>query len=80
MTIIICDRCGKKMTEEERDRHSMTISKKAREGSNILVMHCDKLNLMSRGALKTNYEIDLCSSCKKSFVEWFGKAGFYERE
>lgn len=80
MHLIICDRCGQKMTEEENDRHSMTISRKSKEGNNILITHCDRLRLVSRGELSVDHEIDLCSSCKKSFVDWFGKIGFYEKE
>lgn len=78
MRVIICDRCGKKMNEEDV-RKSITITKINKNEEKILLVHCDRIKLMSRGDIQTDYEIDLCDACKTSFVTWYGKAGIYER-
>ena len=80
MRVIICDRCGKQMNEDDVCK-SMTISKVNRLNGNerITLMHCDRLKLVSRGEIQTDFEIDLCDACKTSFVTWYGKVGIYER-
>lgn len=80
MRVIICDRCGKQMNEEDVQK-SITISKinKMTGEERVILVHCDRLKLMSRGEIQTDHEIDLCDACKTSFVTWYGKAGIYER-
>lgn len=75
MRLIICDRCGKKLTEDDI-RHTMTVARKSE--NNLIIMHCDRIRLISKGELKADHEIDLCDQCKESFVKWFGKIGLYE--
>jgi len=77
MRLILCDRCGKK-TDLEATRKTMTISQ-IREDGSMNMIHCDRLLLLGRGEIKVEHEIDLCDTCKESFVNWFGKIGIYER-
>ena len=77
MRLILCDRCGKK-TEPDEVRKTMTISSIKDDGS-MKMIHCDRLLLLGRGEIKVEHEIDLCDTCKESFVNWFGKIGIYER-
>lgn len=76
MRIIICDRCGKKINAEDV-RHSMTITRRNQTGGTSLI-HCDRLLLLGKGDIRVTHEIDLCDACKASFVNWYGKVGFYE--
>lgn len=80
MRVIICDRCGKQMNEDDV-RKSITISKvrNTTGEEKITLIHCDRIRLMSRGEIQTDFEIDLCDACKTSFVTWYGKAGIYEQ-
>ena len=79
MRFIICDRCGKEMHEDDV-RRSITVCRYSNDDrKRLLVMHCDRLRLISRGELSVEHDIDLCDTCKKSFVEWYGKAGIAER-
>lgn len=80
MRVIICDRCGKQMNQEDVKK-TMTISRirKIGDTEKISLIHCDRLKLMSSGEIQTDFEIDLCDACKTSFVTWYGKVGIYER-
>lgn len=74
MRIIKCDRCGA-MTNEARKRISICETK----DDKIKVEYYDNLKLVSSGNIFIEYDIDLCDACRISFVDWFGKAGIYER-
>lgn len=82
MRVIICDRCGKQMNQEDVKK-TMTISRIRKNGDGdterISLIHCDRLKLMSSGEIQMDFEIDLCDACKTSFVTWYGKVGIYER-
>lgn len=77
MRVILCDRCGAKVNEEDV-RKTMTIVRNSENGKTSLI-HCDRLKLTTRGEIHTDFPIDLCDSCKASFVAWYGKIGIYER-
>lgn len=77
MRLIVCDRCGKKMSDEDMN-HTMTVCRRMTDGGKMLMMHCDRIRLVSKGELKAEHDIDLCDTCKASFVSWFGKIGLYE--
>ena len=80
MKLIVCDRCGQKISEEENEKTTITMAREGKERSSIMITHFDSLKLSKHGVLKYDYTVDLCPTCKKSFVDWFGKVGFYERE
>ena len=79
MRLIICDRCGKEVSEEDA-RRTITICRYSKNnGQRLLITHCDRLRLVSKGEISYDQDIDLCDTCKKSFVDWYGKAGIAER-
>lgn len=64
VTILVCDRCGKKLRGEE-----------AREAKLDLSLKFDDPETTRLFPLRRRETIELCPSCREAFAEWLGDRG-----